>query len=81
MLSASMTFIAPGGGFFFWLRLPQDLDAAALRDTAKRNGVNFQPGVNFSVTAGLRNHMRLCFAYYDSDRLREGVRRLATIIP
>ena len=80
MLSASMTFIAPGGGFFFWLRLPRDLDATALRGTAKRNGVNFQPGVNFSAGGDLHNFMRLCFVYYDSDRLREGVRRLAAVI-
>ncbi len=79
-LSASTTFIAPGGGFFYWLRLPQDLDTAALRDTAKRNGVNFQPGVNFSAAGKLHNFMRLCFVYYDSDRLREGVRRLAAVI-
>ena len=79
-LSASTTFIAPGGGFFFWLKLSQDLDAAALRDTAKRNGVNFQPGVNFSAGGKLHNFMRLCFVYYDSDRLREGVRRLAEVI-
>ncbi|MGB5421101.1 MAG: PLP-dependent aminotransferase family protein [Desulfobacterales bacterium] len=79
-LSTSTTFIAPGGGFFFWLRLPQDLDAAAVRETAKRNGVNFQPGVNFSASGELHNCMRLCFVYYDSDRLREGVRRLAAVI-
>lgn len=79
-LSTSTTFIAPGGGFFYWLRLAQDLDAAALRDTAKRNGVNFQPGVNFSAGGELHNCMRLCFVYYDSDRLREGVRRLAAVI-
>jgi len=80
-LSASTTFIPPGGGFFYWLRLPQDLDTAALRDTAKRNGVNFQPGLNFSAGGELHNFMRLCFVYYDSDRLREGVRRLAAVIP
>jgi 2-aminoadipate transaminase len=80
-LSASTTFIPPGGGFFYWLRLPQDLDTAALRDTAKRNGVNFQPSVNFSASGELHNFMRLCFVYYDSDRLREGVKRLAAVIP
>jgi DNA-binding transcriptional MocR family regulator len=79
-LSTSTTFIAPGGGFFFWLRLPEDLDAAAVRDTAKRSGVNFQPGVNFSANGKLRNYMRLCFVYYDSDLLREGARRLAAVI-
>ena len=79
-LSTSTTFIAPGGGFFYWLRLARDLDAAALRVTAKRNGVNFQPGVNFSAAGGLHNFMRLCFVYYDSDRLREGIRRLAAVI-
>ena len=79
-LSASTTFLPPGGGFFYWLRLPRDLDTAALRGTAKRKGVNFQPGVNFSAGGKLHNFMRLCFVYYDSDRLREGVRRLAAVI-
>ncbi|MGA8281404.1 MAG: PLP-dependent aminotransferase family protein [Desulfobacterales bacterium] len=80
-LSGSTTFNNPGGGFFYWLRLPNDIDATALRKEAKKRGVNFQPGINFSAAAGLRNYMRLCFVYYDSDRLREGVRRLATVIP
>jgi 2-aminoadipate transaminase len=80
-LSGSATFKNPGGGFFYWLRLPNDIDATALRKEAKKRGANFQPGINFSAAAGLRNYMRLCFVYYDSDRLREGVRRLATVIP
>jgi DNA-binding transcriptional MocR family regulator len=79
-LSGSATFKNPGGGFFYWLRLPNDIDATALRKEAKKRGVNFQLGINFSAAAGLRNYMRLCFVYYDSERLREGVRRLAAVI-
>jgi DNA-binding transcriptional MocR family regulator len=79
-LPTSTRFTSPHGGFFIWLRLPRDRDAAVLRAGARKKGVNFQPGVNFSAAGGLRNFMRLCFVYYDSQRLREGVRRLCGVI-
>lgn len=79
-LMPAVDFRAPEGGFFTWLRLPEKLDAARLRKNAKKRGVNFQPGVNFSAGGGLHNFMRLCFVYYDSQRLREGAGRLREIL-
>jgi DNA-binding transcriptional MocR family regulator len=73
-------FREPRGGFFVWLQLPERLDAAALRPGAAKRNVNFQPGANFSCCGGLHNAMRLCFVYYDKDRLIEGVHRLAKVL-
>lgn len=72
-----VAFREPGGGFFFWLQLPPEMDAEALLEIARRHKAGFQPGVRFSSRQGLRNAMRLSFAYYDADHLREGVARLS----
>ena len=77
---ADVAFAEPTGGYFFWVRLPDGLDAAALRPRAQAHQVDFRPGVRFSSRNGLRDYMRLCFAYYDGAALREGVSRLKAAI-
>jgi DNA-binding transcriptional MocR family regulator len=79
-LPASVTFTEPDGGFFVWLRLPEDIDAEALFDDACRHNVGFEPGISFSSRQGLRNYARLSFAYYDTAEIEEGVERLAQVI-
>jgi DNA-binding transcriptional MocR family regulator len=65
------------GGFFFWARLPDGVDAGEFLPHAARFQAGFRPGVNFSPSGGLRDHMRLCFAYYSEEELALGVERLA----
>jgi 2-aminoadipate transaminase len=64
------------GGYFVWLNLP-DMDTSELLKKAQLNKVGFQPGVKFSSQSNLNNWLRLCFAFYDELKLREGVKRLA----
>ena len=80
-LPASVSFVEPRGGFFVWLQFPEDVNTVSLRQQARQLDVDFQPGVNFSTNRGLQNFMRLCFVYYDSDDLRNGVHRLVKILP
>lgn len=79
-LRGRVSFSEPGGGFFIWLRLPQDLDAEKLLPEANKNNVSFPPGSNFSPQRDLRNYMRLSFAYYEASDLKEAVKRLADVI-
>lgn len=69
-------FTEAEGGFFLWLTLPGDVDTPTLLDTAQRFQVGFQPGPNFSSQDGLRNAMRLSFAFHDIPALELGVTRL-----
>ena len=71
-----VTYAIPTGGYFFWLRLPTEIDAAALFARAAAHKVSFRPGVRFSSRDALHNYLRLSFAYYDEAELAEGVRRL-----
>lgn len=73
-------FVEPDGGFFTWLRLPQDFDAEKLLPAAHQCNVNFSPGSNFSAQRDLKNYIRLSFAYYEEPDLAEAVKRLAAVI-
>jgi 2-aminoadipate transaminase len=66
----------PEGGYFFWVTLPPDLDAEDLREAARSAGTGYQSGLRCSVTGGLRNCLRLSFAFYNEPEIREGVARL-----
>jgi DNA-binding transcriptional MocR family regulator len=71
-------YTVPRGGYFFWLGLPDGLEAAAL--LAHAEGVGFRPGVLFSSQEGLKDRLRLSFALYDTEMLVEGVRRLGAAL-
>ncbi len=75
-----VTFSLPRGGYFFWGRLPDGLDASALVPRANALGVGFRPGALFSTRNGLTDRFRLSFAPYDTDTLVEGVRRLGRVL-
>ena len=66
----------PAGGYFVWLRLPPNVDGAAMRAVANEHGVDLRHGAQFSPTGGLANHLRLSYAFYDDDDIAEGVARL-----
>jgi DNA-binding transcriptional MocR family regulator len=71
-----VTYAIPQGGYFFWVRLPESINTAELREQAKLVNVNFRPGTLFSCEGGLHHFMRLSFAHYDEERLEQGILRL-----
>ena len=79
-LPPAVRFIEPRGGFFIWLALPEGTDATALLSKAIARNVEFMPGPKFSSRQGLKNCLRLSFAYYDIPDLLRGIERLAAVI-
>lgn len=69
-------YAVPQGGFFFWLSLPEGVDTAAQLPRARALGVGYQPGRNFSSRGDLASQLRLSFAFYDEEALREAAVRL-----
>jgi 2-aminoadipate transaminase len=69
-------FVIPGGGYFLWLDLPEDVDTPAVLESAKGEGVVFVAGPDFMLEGG-RSSLRLSFASVPADRVAEGVARLA----
>jgi 2-aminoadipate transaminase len=79
-LAASARFTEPSGGFFIWLSLPPGRDTVEILSKAKERNIEFMPGPKFSSRQGLKNCLRLSFAYYDTPDLLKGVERLAAVI-
>ncbi|MDX1708756.1 MAG: aminotransferase class I/II-fold pyridoxal phosphate-dependent enzyme, partial [Desulfobacterales bacterium] len=76
----ALEFSDPSGGYFIWSFLPQGTDSGILLAEAEKHQVGFQPGIKFSSHNGLRNYLRLCFAFYGEADLLEGVERLTRVI-
>ena len=74
------TWTHPTGGFYVWVTLPDGLDSKILLPRAVTARVAFVPGTAFYADGAGRNHMRLSYCYPEPDRIREGVRRLATVL-
>ena len=70
------TWSRPDGGYFFWLECPESVDTAPLKEKAVSLESGFQPGSLFSSTGRLNNCLRLSFAHYDEDDIRQGIARL-----
>lgn len=69
-------FVVPEGGYFLWLDLAEGTDTSALLAEAKGEGVAFIAGPDFMIEGG-ENSLRLSFASVPSERIPEGVARLA----
>jgi len=66
----------PNGGYFFWLRFDESVNTATLREKARAAKCGFQSGAVFSDSGRLGHYLRLSFAHYSEDDIREGIVRL-----
>jgi len=66
----------PDGGYFFWLRFDESVNTGPLRNKALERKAGFTAGSLFSSERKLRNFLRLSFAHYDEDDIREGISTL-----
>jgi len=71
------TWSRPDGGYFLWLDLPVDVDAARLLEGAEAAGVTFVAGADFGGDA---SSARLAYSFVSPEEIREGVRRLAALL-
>jgi 2-aminoadipate transaminase len=69
-------FVAPEGGYFLWVDLPDGTDVAALFDAAAARGVQFVKGTDFVLEGG-ESSLRLAYSGVTPAEIREGVTRLA----
>ena len=76
----TLEWTTPNGGFYIWLTLPAHLDSKAMLPRAVKELVAYTPGTAFYADGGGRSAMRLSFCYPTPDFIREGIRRLATVI-
>lgn len=75
-----LSWTTPSGGFYVWVTLPENLDSRSMLPRAVKELVAYTPGTAFYADGGGRNAMRLAFCYPTPDFIREGIRRLSTVI-
>ncbi len=76
-LSGAARWSRPDGGYFIWLDLPAEVDAAELLARAEEVGVTFVKGGDFG---GPASSARLAFSFVSPEEIREGVARLAALV-
>jgi 2-aminoadipate transaminase len=69
-------FVAPEGGYFLWVDLPDGTDVAAMFDAAAARGVQFVKGTDFVLEGG-GSSLRLAYSGVIPSQIAEGVKRLA----
>jgi 2-aminoadipate transaminase len=70
----------PQGGFFSWLTLPDDCDAADLARQAVEQGVGIVPGTLFYPDGRGGDKVRLSFSMVDEASIDEGIERLGSLL-
>jgi len=70
-----VSFTAPEGGYFIWVRLPDELDGARVASVSGEHGVSFVPGSSFG--ANCEPYARLAFSSPPIEQIELGVERLA----
>ena len=68
-------FVAPAGGYFLWVELPEGSDVAALAEAAGERGVVFVKGTDFLIEGG-ENAFRLAYSGVTPQEIDEGIGRL-----
>jgi 2-aminoadipate transaminase len=69
-------FVAPEGGYFMWVTLPEGTNVGALFKAAAEHGVAFVKGTDFLLEGG-ENTLRLAYSGVTPEEIDEGVARLA----
>jgi 2-aminoadipate transaminase len=73
-------WVTPVGGMFFWLELPEHIDAVALLPKAVDAGMAFVPGAAFYASAPRKNTLRLSFVTSPPEQIEAGVAALARVL-
>jgi 2-aminoadipate transaminase len=69
-------FVAPEGGYFMWVELPEGTDVDKLFAAAGERGVTFVKGSDFLLEGG-GNTLRLAYSGVTPEQIDEGIGRLA----
>jgi GntR family transcriptional regulator/MocR family aminotransferase len=73
-------WIPAQGGFFIWVRLPDEIPAQELLSLATKEKVNFSPGCMFYPGEKEHSYLRLNFAMNPPEAIDEGIHRLGRAV-
>jgi 2-aminoadipate transaminase len=87
MLDALTKYFPPGvlwtrpeGGMFVWVELPESVNSEDLLTRAIEEKIAFVPGAPFFADQKRHNFMRLNFSNQSTQKIEEGIARLASVL-
>jgi 2-aminoadipate transaminase len=79
-LPAECSWTKPDGGFYVWVTVPEGVDTKAMLPRAVTARVAYASGTGFYADRFGSRQMRLSYCYPTPERIKEGVRRLASVL-
>ena len=79
-MPAGCRWVVPSGGMFFWVELPEGMDAVALLPKAVEAGMAYVPGAAFFAEQPRLNTLRLSFVTVAPAEIERGVALLARVL-
>ncbi|MGA3361559.1 MAG: PLP-dependent aminotransferase family protein [Solirubrobacteraceae bacterium] len=73
------SFVVPDGGYFLWVKLPEEVEPSAVLAAAAERKLALVSGDDFVLDGG-SGAVRLAFAGVTPEEIREGVTRLAAAL-
>jgi len=77
----TVEFYEPRGGMLMWFKFPEGVDTSKPLKAAKKEGVIYNPGADWSADPKNHgsNYIRICYALPSEDQIRGGIDRLARV--
>jgi len=75
-LPDSIHFHTPRGGFYFWLSLPESINATDILKKAIKKGALFVSGKTFDPDGKKDNHIRLSFCNTSKEQIMKGIPKI-----
>jgi 2-aminoadipate transaminase len=79
-MPAGCRWNVPVGGMFFWVELPEGIDATAMLPKAVERGMAYVPGAAFFADHAKANTLRLSFVTVSPVQIEQGIAMLAKAI-
>ncbi|NLP09225.1 PLP-dependent aminotransferase family protein [bacterium] len=79
-MPAEVAWNHPKGGFYIWVKLPEDMDATEVLKKAIPLGAVFVVGKTFDPNGTANEHLRLSFCHMPEDKMEKGVQIIAAAI-
>jgi len=70
----------PKGGYFFWVKLPGEVNTLDIHRSALDNGISIAPGPIFSAQRSYRDYLRLNYGHPWEERTAEAIAMLGKLI-
>lgn len=77
----TVEFYEPRGGMLMWFKFPEGVDTSKPLEAAKKEGVIYNPGADWSADPKNHgsNYIRICYGLPSEDQIRGGIERLARV--